>query len=245
MYILFSPSEAKNPDSPIAKRFSLAFPELSTPRDLALSRYLSLLENASSASLSALFGVKKADEIQALKDANPLSAHTQKALLRYTGVGYTYLDPASLPADALHFLENHLIIFSNLFGPLLGGDTLPYYKLKQGQTLEGLATETLYKPHVTPVLDAFLEDHFVVDLRAGFYEKFYLPNKPYVRLIFLKEGKVVSHWAKAWRGKVARTLALLQPQTEEAFQAIAFEGLKIEEIQCKGIQKNYFFSIME
>jgi len=245
MYILFSPSEAKAQNSTILKPFSLAFPELSKARNEVLFRYLALLEKSQTSTLSSLFGVKNEKEIQALKETNPLSAYTQKALFRYTGVGYAHLDPRSLSVDALNFLENHLIIFSNLFGPLLGGDTLPYYKLKQGQTLDGLATQAYYKPLITPVLDSLLENHLIIDLRAGFYEKFYLPRTPYIRFIFLKNGKVVSHWAKAWRGKVARTLAFLQPQTEEAFGRIIFEGLRIEEIQHKGVQKNYIFSIME
>jgi cytoplasmic iron level regulating protein YaaA (DUF328/UPF0246 family) len=131
MYILFSPSEAKSQHSPLLNPFSITFSELFDARNQVLSKYLCVLENAQTSTLSTLFGVKNEIEIEALRTTNPVSADTQKALFRYTGVGYTYLDPTSLPAPALDFLEKHLIIFSNLFGPLLGGDYLPYYKLKQ------------------------------------------------------------------------------------------------------------------
>jgi len=245
MYLLFSPSEAKSVLSPFLEPFSLSFPQLNPTRKEILSHYEALLSQGTQETLAKLFGLKDSDEISLLRSCDPFSSPTQKALFRYTGVGYTYLNPSSLPSEAITFLENHLIIFSNLFGPLLGGDTLPLYKLKQGETLQGLATETLYKTRASPLLDTLLKDHLVIDLRAGFYEKFYIPSFPYIRPLFYKNGKAVSHWAKAWRGLLARELALWQPQTEDAFNAMPIEGLKIEEIQCKGMQKNYFFSIMD
>ncbi len=245
MYLLFSPSEAKSALSPFSSPYSLSFPQLNPVRKEVLLRYEALLSQGSPEVLAKLFGLKEFEEIALLRSQNPFSSPTQKALFRYTGVGYTHLNPSALPPEAITFLEKHLIIFSNLFGPLLGGDTLPLYKVKQGETLQGLATQTLYKTHATPLLDKLLGGHLVVDLRAGFYEKFYIPSVPYIRPLFYKKGKVVSHWAKAWRGLLARELALWQPQTEDAFNAMAIEGLKIEEIQCKGMQKNYLFSIMD
>ena len=46
---------------------------------------------------------------------------------------------------------------------------------------------------------------------------------------FLKDGKSVSHWAKAYRGKVLRTIANLQPQTKEELLEIKYDGLKLIE----------------
>ncbi len=46
---------------------------------------------------------------------------------------------------------------------------------------------------------------------------------------FLKGGKSVSHWAKAYRGKVLRALASIQPSTLEELMNIKFEGLEFIE----------------
>jgi cytoplasmic iron level regulating protein YaaA (DUF328/UPF0246 family) len=51
---------------------------------------------------------------------------------------------------------------------------------------------------------------------------------------FLKDGKSVSHWAKAYRGKVLRTLSQIQPKDEKELLEIHYEGLKfIESIPYK------------
>ncbi|MCB4755324.1 MAG: YaaA family protein, partial [Sulfurovum sp.] len=75
----------------------------------------------------------------------------------------------------------------------------------------------------------------ILDLRAGFYDKFYRPTKPYTTLKFIKEGKVVSHWAKAYRGLVLREIAKTGVKCIDAFMRLPIEGLRINEIQ---IQKN-------
>jgi cytoplasmic iron level regulating protein YaaA (DUF328/UPF0246 family) len=62
---------------------------------------------------------------------------------------------------------------------------------------------------------------------------------------FLKNGKNVSHWAKAYRGKIVRDLALHQPQDEAALANIAFDGLRIREIQHKGLAHWYVFDIVD
>ena len=40
-----------------------------------------------------------------------------------------------------------------------------------------------------------------------FYEKFYKISKPYLTFKFIKNGKVVSHFAKAYRGILLKTMA--------------------------------------
>ena len=97
----------------------------------------------------------------------------------------------------------------NLFGVLKAGDTgLPDYKLKQGETFSNLKIEKFYMDNFSKVLDEYLENEDIIDLRAGFYEKFYKIEKPYTTMKFIKDGKVVSHWAKAYRGIILKLLAL-------------------------------------
>ena len=83
-----------------------------------------------------------------------------------------------------------------------------------------------------------------LDLRAGFYNKFYKPSTPYTTLKFLKDGKVVSHWAKAYRGITLRAAAMSNIQSIEEFIALPIEGLQILEIQQKGIHSEVVYEIV-
>jgi cytoplasmic iron level regulating protein YaaA (DUF328/UPF0246 family) len=60
---------------------------------------------------------------------------------------------------------------------------------------------------------------------------------------FLKGGKVVSHWAKAYRGSIAKELAQQQPENEQEFQKICFENLEIKEIIKRKNLSEYIFNI--
>jgi hypothetical protein len=244
MTILFSPSEAKsllNTDR--FKISNLPFQEsLLTLREDILEKYKKIV-SGDKKNLSIHTGLNKSDELDQLSSA-PLDQGIC-ALYRYTGVAFKYLDADSLENKELDFLYKNLLIFSNLFGPIYGGDIIPYYKLKQGQSLNGFKVENAYKPILNPLLDEKLNNSFVLDLRAGFYEKFYTPKIPYCTMQFFKEGKKISHWAKAYRGKVVRTLAIYRPSTQSEFEDISFEGLQIKEILRQKNATHYFFDISD
>jgi cytoplasmic iron level regulating protein YaaA (DUF328/UPF0246 family) len=243
--ILFSPSEAKTSTgdlSPIDST-SFIFPELYAKREYVLSTYINFLHNADKKTLEKLFGLKKEKEILSLQKIDLFKEPTLKAIKRYTGVAYEYLQYTTLTQKEQNFLDENLLIFSNLFGPLLAKDTIPYYKLKQGERLGDFAIEKYYAEHFTPALDQFLEDEFIVDLRAGFYLKFYKLKQPYITMKFTKNGKVISHWAKAYRGMVVKALAQHQPQNEKMFSEIVFENLSVIEIQKTKIKTEYIFEI--
>lgn len=247
MKILLSPSEAKSSHSPINKplKENLSFNSLFAIRLKAVKEYEDFLQNATTEKLSKLIGIKDEKEILEYRDLNILNAPLQKAILRYTGVGYKYLDFSSLETKAQEILLNSTIIFSNLFGPLLAKDSIPYYKLKQGENIGDFIPHKHYKEFSTTILNEFLEDELIVDLRAGFYDKFYKCKHKRVVLKFLKNGKVVSHYAKAYRGLIARELAIHNPQNEDEFSKIPFPNLHAKEIQSKKGVTLYVYEIME
>ena len=84
----------------------------------------------------------------------------------------------------------------------------------------------------------------ILDLRAGFYDKFYIPKNPITTLKFLKEGKVVSHWAKAYRGIVLRTAATHQVQSVAELLALNIEGLVLSEIIQSKKKKEIIYTIV-
>ena len=247
MKILFSPSEGKTSDSPIKKPLNsvLFQPSLFHKRDEVIARYEKLLKNGTFLELSKLFGLKAEKEVEALRALSPSCSSLQEAILRYTGVAYDYLSYETLSSEAQAFIKGNVIIFSNLLGPILAGDAIPNYKLKQGEKIDGFMPERHYKEAFSPALDTFLEGELIIDLRAGFYEKFYSIPFPYLTCKFLKNGKSVSHWAKAYRGTLVRSLAMHQPQSEDDFAQIPLEGLHVKEIIQIKNKREYVFDIIE
>ena len=94
----------------------------------------------------------------------------------------------------------------------------------------------------TEALDEYLGEE-IIDLRAGHYEKFYKVKKANVLTFkFLKDGKVVSHWAKHYRGALLKFLATNKVVSIADFMSKNIPGLKLIEIQEK---KNIKLLIME
>ena len=227
MKILFAPSEAKRIGGEnVQMRFCFAI-----DRDEILQKYDALTKSGDEATLAKLYGTKERYDIDIF--ASP----TLKAVRRYTGVAYEYLDYDALHFTAQEFIDEHLVIFSNLFGPLCAGDLIPFYKLKQGSHVGDIKPEKYYHDRCKNLLD----DQEILDLRAGFYEKFYKPRFC-IKMKFLKNGKVVSHWAKAYRGMVLRQIAENKIASFKELRDFAFEGLELVEIQSK---KNEEIWVME
>lgn len=231
MIILFAPSEGKreggtlsplNPDT-------LLFPKLYPKRLEVTAQYQKLVHEGNDDVLSELFGIKDAQAFGRYKTPFE-SAPAMKAIERYDGVAYEYLNYLELSSEAQHYIDVHVILFSNLFGPIRAGDPIPDYKLKQGSSIGSFAPEKFYKEHFSAALDEMIGDQEILDIRAGFYDKFYIPKNKTTTLKFLKEGKVVSHWAKAYRGVVLREAAKHRVESLQELLALNIEGLILSEI---------------
>ena len=247
MKILFSPSETKFKGGVSQKitKNSFLFPSLYDKRLEALQNYQSFVNTATNEQLSKLFGTKKQDIIDYYK-GDLLSKDIQKVIQRYDGVAYDYLNYPKLNSQAKQYIDQNLIIFSNLFGPILAGDVgLPDYKLKQGEKLKNFIFEKFYKEHFTSCLDEYLENEDILDLRAGFYEKFYKINKPYTTMKFIKNGKVVSHWAKAYRGIILAKVAQHNITSISQLMDLSIENLTIKEIIKQKLKTEIIYEIIQ
>ncbi len=246
MKILFSPAETKksggNSQAKIAMQ-SFLFPELFAQRMEVLEKYNSYIANASDAQLQKIFGIKDLEKCKAFqKDlfCQPL----MKVIERYDGVAFDYLAYGDLSPEAQAYIDREVILFSNLFGPLGAGDTgIPEYKLKQGEKIGGFAPEAFYKQCFSAHLDALLNEPFL-DLRAGFYLKFYKASSPYTTVKFLKEGKVVSHWAKAYRGILLKHIASESLQDTSGLEDLQVEGLQVHTVTRKGLETEIIYNIV-
>ncbi len=120
MKILFAPSEAKRTGG-VQNHMQFCF---NIDREEILQKYDTIIKSGDKEKILKLFGTKE------LLDVDIFNSPTLKAVQRYTGVAYEYLDYNSLHTLYQEFIDEHLITFSNLFGPLCAKDLIPFYKLK-------------------------------------------------------------------------------------------------------------------
>ena len=245
MKILFSPSETKNSGG-VEKIFdqnSFIFPELFNKRFEIINSYNDFLKTASIPLLEKLFGTKKVDVIEKYRQ-DIFKSPLLKAIQRYEGVAYDYLSYNNLEKSSQKYIDDNVLIFSNLFGVLKANDEIPDYKLKQGESFYDLKIDKFYNDNFSKKLDKYLENDDILDLRAGFYEKFYVIKKPYKTLKFIKDGKVVSHFAKAYRGEILKIIAQNDIKTFEDFMNLELKNLKLEEIKEQKLKTEIVYSII-
>jgi len=242
MKILLAPSESKiQGGSDNFKLNNLLFSELTPIRKKLLHQYVNILQKNNFSELSKMFGLKKESDIN-YHNRDIIHELTMKAIERYTGVAFDYLNYRDLSADAQIYIDKNVILCSNLFGFLCADDKIPEYRLKQGEAIGELKPEKLYKEQ-SHLMEGYLKDEDILDLRAGFYDKFYKPTKSYTTLKFIKEGKVVSHWAKAYRGIVLREVAKAKVKNLKEFMNLSIESLSIDEIQTKKNKTEIVYTI--
>ena len=242
MKILLAPSETKiEGGSQNFNLNSLLFPELTSLRKEILHKYINILQKNNFDELSKMFGLKKQADIS-YHNKEIIHELCMKAIERYTGVAFDYLNYHTLEKEAQTYIDNNVILCSNLFGFLRADDMIPEYRLKQGEAVGELRPEKRYKEQ-SHLMEEYLQDDDILDLRAGFYDKFYKPTKNYTTLKFMKEGKVVSHWAKAYRGIVLREIAKAKIENLDDFMNLSIDNLSIIEIQTKKNKTEIIYSI--
>lgn len=237
--ILFSPAENKKNGG--KEREKELFGSNSA-RDGILGEYDNIIKSRDENTIKELFGFKKFSDCEPYIN-DIFNSPLMSAVERYDGVAYEYLDFHSLDEKAKEYVKSNTIIFSNLYGPILGGDAIANYKVKQGSDIGKFIPDKFYKQRFSYQLDLYLANSEILDLRAGYYDKFYEVKKPYTNLKFLKEGKVVSHWAKAYRGLILRAAAQNNIESIENFMHMEIDNLLAKEIIKKGIHTEIRYEI--
>lgn len=239
--ILFSPSEGKISGGSETKQelFGAA-----GARDEILNAYRDIVLSGDEEAIKKLFGFKKFSECEPYI-VDIFDSPLMHAIERYDGVAYDYLKYKEQDALTQAYLREHTLIFSNLYGPILGGDTIANYKVKQGNAIGEIAPEKFYKERFSYQSDLYLGEHDILDLRAGYYDKFYKANKPFTTLKFLKNGKTVSHWAKAYRGIVLREVAKNKIESLEDFMKMELPKLSVHEIKKTKNKSEIVYNITE
>lgn len=210
MLIVLPPSETKAPggSGPALDLEGLSFPTL-TPVRSALIDELSGLEVADA---MAVLGISEKLRPEAEANRELRTSPTMPALHRYTGVLFDALSAPTLPELAW----DRLAVGSALFGVVRAGDLIPRYRLSGGTKLDERTMRSRWGRLIT---EALAEEDFVVDLRSGAYQQLgRVPGAVTVRVE--KDGKVVSHFNKHYKGELARVLAM-SPDTPESVADVA------------------------
>lgn len=239
--VLFSPSEGKKSGGQSQSSKLLGSEEA---RDEILKTYNFIVRSKDEDSIKDLFGFKKFEDCKPYM-VDIFNSEVMDAIERYQGVAYDYLEYEKLDPSAQEYIKKNTIIFSNLYGPIYAGDKIANYKVKQGNRIGDIEPDKFYKDRFSYQLDLLFADQDILDLRAGYYDKFYKPNKQYTTLKFLKNAKVVSHWAKAYRGLVLKAVANAKIENIEDFKKLEIEGLSIHEIKTIKNKTEIVYNITE
>ncbi|MFA5235043.1 MAG: peroxide stress protein YaaA [Sulfurimonas sp.] len=238
--ILFSPAESKKNGGKESKKELFGS---NSAREDILNKYNDIVNHGNEDTVKELFGFKKFSDCEPYIN-DIFAPKLMCAIERYQGVAYEYLDFGSLVDTEQEYLKANTIIFSNLYGPILGGDTIANYKAKQGNDIGEFVPDKFYRDRFSYQLDLYLANSEILDLRAGYYDKFYEIKKPHTTLKFLKDGKTISHWTKAYRGLVLRAVAQNGIDSIAGFMKMEIEGIYVKEIIKKGNHTQIVFEIV-
>ncbi len=219
--VLLPPSETKRAggDGPPLDLGALSAPELTPLRAELVDELVTLA--ADPAACRRALGLSASQDAEIERNAALRSAPTLPAIHRYTGVLYDALDVGSLRGAAAERARARLAVGSALFGLLRADDPVPAYRLSAGSKLPGRPTlASRWRPVLEPVLAGLAEQELIVDLRSGSYAGLgRLPGA--VRVDVVSEDadgnrKVVTHFNKAHKGRLARALASSTSEPDDA-----------------------------
>lgn len=160
------------------------------------------------------------------------------ALFTYSGEAFKSLDPKTLSQEALTFSQDHLLIFSALYGLLKPCHNISEYRLDLLTKLS-ISLTSLWKPLITdhlnkekqPLINLASQEFFnLIDLDSI--------SVPIYHVKFVNDkNKVISARSKKARGLFAR--ALLESQTFD------LEHVKIESHRFSHIEDNNTYVYVE
>ncbi|MFK0115725.1 peroxide stress protein YaaA [Streptomyces sp. NPDC090994] len=214
MLVLLPPSEGKAPSGRGAplKPESLSLPGLAEARAAVLDELVELCA-ADEEKAREVLGLSEGLRGEVGKNAALRTAGARPAGEIYTGVLYDALDLGSLDQAAQRRAGRELLVFSGLWGAVGVGDRIPSYRCSMGVKLPGLgALAGHWRAPMAEVLPEAAGDGLVLDLRSAAYAAAWKPKGEVaertatVRVLHAPTRKVVSHFNKATKGRMVRSL---------------------------------------
>lgn len=214
MLVLLPPSEGKASSGRGAslKLESLSLPGLTEAREAVLSELVELCRGDEDKARDVL-GLSEGLRGEVAKNVELPTAGARPAGEIYAGVLYDALDLASLDAAAKKRAARSLLVFSGLWGAVRVNDRIPSYRCSMGVKLPGLgALGAHWRAPMAEVLPEAAGDGLVLDLRSSAYAAAWKPKGEVagrtatVRVLHAPTRKVVSHFNKATKGRIVRSL---------------------------------------
>ncbi|MFF9284703.1 peroxide stress protein YaaA [Streptomyces griseosporeus] len=214
MLVLLPPSEGKAPSgtgAPLTLE-SLSLPGLTAARAAVLEELVELCAGDEEKAREVL-GLSEGLRGEVGKNAGLREAGARPAGEIYTGVLYDALGLASLDEEARRRAGEWLLVFSGLWGAVRVTDRIPSYRCSMGVKLPGLgALAAHWRAPMAGVLPEAAGEGLVLDLRSSAYAAAWKPKGEVagrtatVRVLHAPTRKVVSHFNKATKGRIVRSL---------------------------------------
>ncbi|MFE6195072.1 peroxide stress protein YaaA [Streptomyces sp. NPDC057838] len=214
MLVLLPPSEGKASSGRGAplKPESLSLPGLAAAREAVLTELVELCSGDEDKAREVL-GLSEGLRGEVAKNAGLRTAGARPAGEIYTGVLYDALGLATLDPAAKRRAARSLLVFSGLWGAVRVTDRIPSYRCSMGVRLPGLgALGAHWRAPMASVLPEAAGDGLVLDLRSAAYAAAWKPKGAVaertatVRVLHAPTRKVVSHFNKATKGRIVRSL---------------------------------------
>ncbi|MFJ9378748.1 peroxide stress protein YaaA [Streptomyces sp. NPDC101455] len=214
MLVLLPPSEGKASSGRGAplKPESLSLPGLADARAAVLDELVDLCA-ADEDKAREVLGLSEGLRGEIAKNVDLRTAGARPAGEIYTGVLYDALDLASLEPAAKRRAARSLLVFSGLWGAVRVTDRIPSYRCSMGVRLPGLgALGAHWRTPMAAVLPEVSGDGLVLDLRSSAYAGAWKPKGEVagrtatVRVLHAPTRKIVSHFNKATKGRIVRSL---------------------------------------
>jgi len=190
---------------------SLCLPQLNPAREQILSALVELC-SGDPVDAAQVLGLGGTQQQLVEVNASVVTAPSARADQIYTGVLYDALDLASLSTSAKGRAARSLLIASSLFGMVRPTDRIPSYRLSGGTVLPGVGGVAAYwRKHLDEVMNERVGNRLLLDLRSSVYVGFWKPTgakTASIRVLHETNGqrKVVSHFNKATKGRIVRSL---------------------------------------
>ncbi|APE21273.1 MULTISPECIES: peroxide stress protein YaaA [Streptomyces] len=240
MLVLLPPSEGKASSGRGAplKPESLSLPGLAEARAAVLDELVELCA-ADEEKAREVLGLSEGLRGEIAKNVELRTAGARPAGEIYTGVLYDALGLATLDAAARRRAGRSLLVFSGLWGAVRVTDKIPSYRCSMGVKLPGLgALGAHWRGAMASVLPEEAGDGLVLDLRSSAYASAWKPKGEVaartatVRVLHAPTRKVVSHFNKATKGRIVRSLltaGAVPRSPEELVVALRDLGYVVEE----------------
>ena len=255
MLVLLPPSEGKAPSAGGAplKLEGLSLPALNAAREAVIGELVELCAGDEDKAREVL-GLSEGLRGEVAKNAELLTAGTRPAGQVYTGVLYDALDLATLETAAKRRAARSLLVFSGLWGAVRVTDRIPSYRCSMGVRLPGVgALGTHWRTPMASALPEAAGDGLVLDLRSSAYTAAWKPKGEVagrtatVRVLHAPTRKVVSHFNKATKGRIVRSLlsAGIAPKgPAELVEALRDLGYVVEVEPSAGAGKAWTLDVL-